>query len=475
MAESEPKKLTKDGECTAGVPPAPTCRRDACGTGRSSRLPGFYKLNVTERLDRLDEWQPLTAEEKTRLRHESLPLDKADMMVENVIGTFGLPLGVAVNFKINGTDYLVPMAVEETSVVAASGNAAQLIRDNGALTAKCEGTVMEGQIQLTGVPDIAQAIRVLAESKERLLSLANAQDRMLVSLGGGARDLYCRRLETESGPMLIVHLAVDVRDAMGANAVNTMVETLGPLVADLAQGDLHLQIITNYCDRSLVRARFEVQVDCLKWGRFSGRQVAERMVRAYHFADADPYRATTHNKGVMNGIDGILIATGNDWRAVEAGCHAYAARSGRYRSLTRYRIVGQASSLSDRQDACPTQGDMLVGEIELPVAVGLVGGVTKLHPGAALVLKIMGVTRRSELAEVIAAAGLLQNFAALRALVTAGIQKGHMSLHARNVACFAGADGELAVEVAKQMEHEGKVTFDRARQLITQMRKQKPE
>jgi hydroxymethylglutaryl-CoA reductase len=226
-------------------------------------------------------------------------------------------------------------------------------------------------------------------------------------------------------------------------------------VAGLAKGDLHLQIITNYCDRSLTRARFEVNVDCLKWKQFSGRQVAERMVRAYHFADADPYRATTHNKGIMNGIDGILIATGNDWRAVEAACHAYAARTGRYRSLTRYRI----------------EGGMLIGEIELPIAVGLVGGVTRLHPAAAIVLKWLGVTRRAELAEVIACAGLLQNFAAMRALVTAGIQKGHMTLHARNVACFAGADGELAVKVAKQMEEEGRVTFDRARQLIEQLRK----
>jgi hydroxymethylglutaryl-CoA reductase len=423
-------------------------------SARSSRLPGFYKLSVTDRLDRLDTWQPLSAEEKARLRGQSLPLDKADMMIENVIGTFGLPLGVATNFKINGKDYLIPMAVEETSIIAAASNSAQLIRENGALTAKCEATVMEGQIQLTDLPDIARAMRVINESKARLLALANEQDRMLVSLGGGAKDLYCRKLETESGPMLIVHLAVDVRDAMGANAVNTMLEVLGPLIADQTKGDLHLQIITNYCDRSLTRARFEVKVDCLKWKQFSGRQVAERMVRAYHFADADHYRATTHNKGIMNGIDGILIATGNDWRAVEAACHAYAARSGKYRSLSRYRI----------------EGDSLIGEIELPIAVGLVGGVTKLHPVAKIALKLLGVTHRSELAEVVASAGLLQNFAAMRALVTAGIQKGHMSLHARNVACFAGADGELAVKVAKQMEQEGKVGFDRARQIIEQLR-----
>lgn len=456
MAESSPKQMKPDE--WHGLP-GRDHGQDARAT-RSSRLPGFYKLSVTDRLDRLDEWQPLSDEEKARLRGQSLPLDKADMMIENVIGTFGMPLGVATNFTINGKDYLIPMAVEETSIIAAASNSAQLIRENGALTAKCEATVMEGQIQLTDLPDIAQAMRVIEESKTRLLALANEQDRMLVSLGGGARDLYCRKLETESGPMLIVHLAVDVRDAMGANAVNTMLETLGPLIADQTKGDLHLQIITNYCDRSLTRARFEVKVDCLKWKQFSGKQVAERMVRAYHFADADPYRATTHNKGIMNGIDGILIATGNDWRAVEAACHAYAARSGKYRSLSRYRIGSTGVPA----------GDTLIGEIELPIAVGLVGGVTKLHPVAKIALKLLGVTHRSELAEVVASAGLLQNFAAMRALVTAGIQKGHMSLHARNVACFAGADGELAVKVAKQMEKEGKVGFDRARQLIEQLR-----
>lgn len=421
---------------------------------RTSRLPGFYKLSVTDRLDRLDAWQSLSSEEKDCLRKQGLPLEKADMMVENVVGTFDMPLGVAVNFQINGVDHIVPMAIEETSVVAAAGNAAKLVRDNGKLTAECDATVMEGQIQLTDLADIDQAAKAIDEAKERLLALANEQDRTLVSLGGGAKDLYWRKLETESGPMLIVHLAVDVRDAMGANAVNTMVETLGPIIEEMAKGNRHCQIITNYCDQSLVRARFEAKVDCLKWGTFNGRQVAERIVRAYHFADADPYRATTHNKGVMNGIDGILIATGNDWRAVEAACHAYAARTGRYRSLTRYHI----------------EDDKLIGEIEIPVAVGLVGGVTKLHPGAAAVLKMMGVKSRREFAQIIASAGLLQNFAAIRALVTDGIQKGHMSLHARNVACFAGAEGELAFEVARRMEEEGKVGFDRARELIEELR-----
>jgi hydroxymethylglutaryl-CoA reductase len=433
--------------------PKPIKRKAGKRNGRSSRLPGFYKLNVSERLDRLDDWCPLSASQKWRLRKESLPLDKADMMIENVIGTFGLPLGVAVNFNINGKDYIVPMAVEETSIVAAAGKSAKMISEYGSLTARCDATIMEGQIQVADVENIDEAVKVIEKSKSRLLSIANEQDHTLVSVGGGAKDLYCRTIESESGPMLVVHLSVDVKDAMGANAVNTMVETLGPLIAEIAKGDLLCQIITNYCDKSLVYARFELPVAYLAWGRFSGHEVAKRVVQAYHFADADPYRATTHNKGVMNGIDGLLIATGNDWRAVEAACHAHAARTGRYRSMTRYFI----------------EDDRLVGEIEVPVAVGLVGGVTKLHPGVEILLKMMGVTSRRELAEIIASAGLLQNFSAIRTLVTEGIQQGHMSLHARNVAYFAGAIGEMAVEVASQMEREGKVRFDRAKEILKRL------
>ena len=420
---------------------------------RTSRFPGFYNLDVWERLDKLGDWYPLTTKEKWTLKNETLTAEQADVMIENVIGVFGLPLGVAVNFRINDKDYVIPMAVEETSIVAACSNLAKLIRENGSLTANASHAVMEGQVQLVHPHDIDQAVKDIAEAKERLLLLANKQDRTLVNLGGGARDLYTRRIETESGPMLIVHLAVDVVDAMGANAVNTMVETLGPVLGEIAKAEVVCQIISNLCDKALVKARVELNPACLKSKTFDGLTVADRMVKAYHFADADPYRAATHNKGIMNGIDAVLIATGNDWRAVEAGAHAYAAKTGRYRSLSKYRI----------------EGDKLIGEIELPMAVGVVGGVSKLHPGVGLLLRLMGMPSRRELAEVVATVGLVQNMAALRALVTEGIQEGHMTLHARNVAYSAGAIGDMAIAVANQMIQEGRIRFDRAREILKKM------
>ena len=420
---------------------------------RTSRFPGFYNLDVWERLDKLGDWYPLTTKEKWILKNESLTAEKADVMIENVIGVFGLPLGVAVNFRINDKEYVIPMAVEETSIVAACSNLAKLIRENGKLTANASHAVMEGQVQLVHPHDPDQAVKDIAEAKERLLLLANKQDRTLVNLGGGARDLYTRRIETESGTMLIVHLAVDVVDAMGANAVNTMVETLGPVLAEIAKAEVVCQIISNLCDKSLARAKVVLDPECLKSKTFSGMAVAERIVKAYHFADADPYRAATHNKGIMNGIDAVLIATGNDWRAVEAGVHAYAARSGRYRPLSKYRI----------------EGGKLIGEIELPIAVGVVGGVSKLHTGVELLLRLMGLPSRRELSEVVATVGLVQNLAALRALVTEGIQEGHMTLHARNVAYSAGAIGDIAITVANQMIQEGRIRFDRAREILKKM------
>jgi hydroxymethylglutaryl-CoA reductase len=426
---------------------------------RTSRFPGFYNLDVWERLDKLGEWYPLTTKEKWTLKTETLTAEKADVMIENVIGVFGLPLGVALNFRINDKDYVIPMAVEETSIVAACSNMAKLIRENGSLTANASHAVMEGQVQLVHPHDPDQAVKDIAEAKERLLLLANKQDRTLVNLGGGARDLYTRRLETESGPMLIVHLAVDVVDAMGANAVNTMVETLGPVLGEIAKAEVVCQIISNLCDKSLVRARVELNCACMRSKTFDGQTVAERILKAYHFADADPYRAATHNKGIMNGIDAVLIATGNDWRAVEAGAHAYAASTGRYRSLTKYRI----------------EGGKLIGEIELPIAVGVVGGVSKLHTGVELLLRLMGMPSRRELAEVVATVGLVQNLAALRALVTEGIQEGHMTLHARNVAYSAGAIGDMAIAVANQMIQEGRIRFDRAREILKKMIAHKQE
>jgi hydroxymethylglutaryl-CoA reductase len=420
---------------------------------RTSRLPGFYRLDVWERLDKLGDWYPLTTKEKWTLKNETLTAEKADLMIENVIGVFGLPLGVAVNFRINDKDYVVPMAVEETSIVAACSNLAKLIRENGVLTATASRAIMEGQVQLVRPHDPEQAVRDILEAKDRLLNLANRQDRTLVSLGGGAKDLAVRRIETPSGTMLVVHLSVDVVDAMGANAVNTMVETLGPVLGEIAKAEVVCQIISNLCDKSLVRARLELGVSCLANKNFSGMAVAERIVKAFHFADCDPYRAATHNKGIMNGIDAVLIATGNDWRAVEAGVHAYAARDGRYRSLSRYRI----------------EGDKLVGEIEIPMSVGVVGGVTKLHTGVEILLRLMGMPSRRELAEIVATVGLVQNLAALRVLVTEGIQEGHMALHARNVAYSAGAIGDMAIAVANQMIQEGRIRFDRAKEILKKM------
>lgn len=426
---------------------------------RCSRFPGFYKLSVSDRLEGLDNWVSLTTEEKWLLRKETLTVEKANMLIENVIGVFGMPLGLAVNFRINEKDYVIPMAVEETSIIAAASRSAKLIRDFGQITAESTDSIMEGQIQIVDVPDPESAIDKIEQAKERLLELADRQDPILVNLGGGARDLYVRKIDSKSGVMLIIHLAVDVVDAMGANAVNTMVETLGPLVAEICEGELVCQIISNLCDKSVTTAEFEIETACLEKGPYSGLEVAERIVKAYHFADADPYRAVTNNKGIMNAVDAILIATGNDWRAVEAASHAFAVRDGSYRSLSSYRI----------------ENNRLFGKIKIPLAVGIVGGVTKLHAGVQITLKLLGVSSRKELSQVIATVGLVQNFSALNALVTEGIQAGHMTLHARNVAYSAGAFGNMAIEVANQMAREGRIRFDRAKELIGKLLAQKKE
>ena len=420
--------------------------------GKSSRLPGFYKLDLSERLEKLNDWYRLSTNEKWMLKKETLTPELADVMVENAIGVFGLPLGVAVNFKLNNKDYIVPMAVEETSVIAASSNAARLIRENGEITAKASDPIMISQIQIVDSPDPENAKKRILAKKKDLLKLANQQDHTLLKLGGGARDIEVRLLDTLSGIMIVVHLFVDTRDAMGANVVNTMAETLGPIVAEIAEGKVICQIVSNLADHRTVNVKFVLNsVDCLARSGFSGEEAADRIVKAYHFAEADPHRAATHNKGVMNGIDGILIATGNDWRAVEAGVHAYAARDGRYKPVSKYYR---------------DEKGRFIGELEIPLAVGIVGGVTAIHPGVKILLKLMNVETAAELAQVIATAGLIQNFAAIWTLATEGIQKGHMTLHARNVAVFAGAIGELAIRVANQMAHEGRVRYDRAKQIL---------
>ena len=418
---------------------------------RSSRVGGFYRLDPVERLEWLARFAGLTAEERYILRREPLSLAAADAMIENVVGVMGLPFGVAVNFRINGKDFAVPMVVEESSVVAAASHLAKLVRDHGELTAEADEPLMIGQVQVCDVPDLDAAEARLAQARPRILALADKQDPVLRRCGGGAKDLLVRRLETEAGPMLVLHLVVDVRDAMGANAVNSMVEAIAPLVEEVTGGRVVLRILSNLADQRRARARVVIDPHAFGEHGRDGARIADGIVKAYAFAAADPYRAATHNKGILNGIDAVAVATGNDWRAVEAGAHAYAARDGRYAPLSRWSRDAQGR---------------LVGEVELPLALGVVGGVTKVHPIARIALKILGVRSARELCAVAAAVGLVQNLAALRSLVAEGIQRGHMVLHAQNIAVSAGAVGEMAVRIAHEMVREGRIGFERAAELL---------
>jgi hydroxymethylglutaryl-CoA reductase len=429
---------------------------DRMEAGILSRIPGFYKLNPAERLRELQLRAGLTEEEAAVLSGSmGLDVAQADRMSENVVGVFGLPLGIAVNFLINGRDHLVPMAIEEPSVVAAASHAAKLVREGGGFAAEASDSLMIGQIQVLGLVDPDKAGYRLLAAREMLLSVANEQDPMLVELGGGARDLEVRALpDTLAGPMLVVHLIYDCRDAMGANSINTAVEALAPLVEEISGGQVLLRILSNLADKRLARARAVVPAGALTTDGVVGPEVARRIVKSYALAEVDPYRAATHNKGIMNGIDAVLIATGNDWRAVEAGAHAYAARFGHYGSLSTWETDAEGN---------------LVGTLELPLAVGIVGGATKAHPAARVALKVLAVTSARELAEVIVSVGLAQNLAALRALATEGIQRGHMELHARSVAMAAGAAGELVERVATRMVDEGTIRLDKAEELVREM------
>lgn len=424
---------------------------------KTSRIPGFYNLSIEERLRRVAEFAELTEEEVNLLRNfGNLDPKIADVMIENVIGAMSYPLAVAVNFLVNNKDYLVPMVIEETSVVAAASNAAKITRESGGIFAKATDPVMIGQIQVVNVKDPWYKRMVLLENKETLLKIANDQDPMLCKVGGGARDLEVRVLPSPVGPMMVVHLLVDVRDAMGANAVNRMAEAVAPYIEDLTGGKVYLRIISNLADRRLVRAWTRVRKEVL-----GGEEVVDAIVAAWAFAAADPYRAATHNKGIMNGVIAVALATAQDHRAIEAGAHVYAARTGRYMPL----------SVWEKDE----NGD-LVGSLEMPMAVGTIGGATKVHPVARVALKILGVKSAGELAEVMGAVGLAQNLAALRALATEGISRGHMELHARNIAIMAGATGELIDKVAEAMVREGKIRFDRAKELIEQFsRRQEPD
>jgi hydroxymethylglutaryl-CoA reductase len=421
--------------------------------GKSSRLPGFYDLSVVERASTVAQWAELTVEESAILE-EGLSSAQADQMIENVVGTHALPLGIAANFLINGRDYLIPMAIEEPSVVAGASFAARLVRQGGGFSTSSTEPLMIAQMQVVDVAEPWAARFDLLAAKQRLLDLADETDPLIVSLGGGARDLEVRGIpESPVGPMLVAHLIYDCRDAMGANTLNTAAEALAPLVEEITGGRVVLRILSNLADRRLARAKCVLPAKILALGEYPGTLVVERIVEAYALAAVDPYRAATHNKGIMNGIDAVVIATGNDWRAVEAGAHSYAARSGRYTSLTTWGKDGDGN---------------LVGTLELPLAVGIVGGATRVHPTAKVALKILGVKTARELAEIMAAVGLSQNLAALRALATEGIQRGHMELHARQVAIAAGAIGEMVEKVAQQLVAERRIRLDRAQEILDQ-------
>ena len=417
---------------------------------KSSQISGFYKLNPKERLALVKEFAGLSDEECNLLQNTgSLPLEAADHMIENVVGAFPLPLGIGVNFLINNRDYLIPMAIEEPSVVAAASYAAKMVREGGGFHTSSTPPVMIGQIQVVDIADADKAKQRVLEAKQEILEKANAQDPVLASVGGGAKDLDAKVISTTVGPMLIAELHVDCRDAMGANAVNTMAEAVAPTIERITGGRVYLRIISNLATKRLAKAWCTVPKESL-----GGEDVVDGIVNASAFAAADPYRAATHNKGAMNGIIAVILATGNDHRAIEAGAHAYAAINGKYSSLSTWE---------------KNENGDLKGTIELPMAVGLIGGAVRTHPIAKIAVKILGVKTANEFAEVLAAVGLAQNLAALRALAHEGIQRGHMALHARNIAIAAGAGEKIVDLVAERMVKERKIRMDRAKELIKEL------
>jgi hydroxymethylglutaryl-CoA reductase len=419
---------------------------------KSSMISGFYKLGPKERVKLVKEFADLTDEEIATLQSTgALPLELADRMIENVVGAFQVPLGIAVNFLINEKDYLIPMAIEEPSVVAAASYAAKMVRDGGGFYTSSTGPIMIGQIQAVKVKDPFAARMRIIGAKEEILKKANDQDPLLVSVGGGAKDLDAKVINTITGQMLITELHVDCRDAMGPNAVNTMLEVIAPSIEKITGGHVYLRIISNLATKRLARAFCVVPKEAV-----GGEDVVEGVVQAYAFAAADPYRAATHNKGILNGVIGGVVATCNDHRAVEAGAHAYAARNGHYGSL----------SVWEKNE----NGD-LVGSIEIPMAIGIIGGAIRTHPIAKIALKILGVKTASELGEVLAAVGLAQNLGALRALAAEGIQRGHMRLHARNIAIASGATSDIIDIIVEKMVEERKIRMDRAKELIDEYNK----
>jgi len=424
----------------------------------TSRIPGFHNLTIEQRLEKLTSVNGISPDDLSEFQITGgLNPEQANHMIENVIGTYNLPIGIGLNFIINGREVLIPMVIEEPSAVAGASFMAKLTRSTGGFHASATAPEMIGQIQILNVPNIQTASQALLEHKESLLSEANEVDPLLRKLGGGARDLEIRSIpDSPIGPFMVVHLIYDVRDAMGANTVNTACEKMAPRLEAITGGRVHLRILSNLADHRLARAHCTVPLEELAFNKYNGEQVRDGVIEAWAFAASDPYRATTHNKGIMNGVDAVVIATGNDWRAIEAGAHAYAARSGHYTSLSIWQKDANGN---------------LSGTLEMPMAVGIVGGATNVHPTARAALKLMGVTSAGELAEIIVSVGLAQNLAALRALATEGIQHGHMSLHARQVAIAAGASGNDIEKLAARLVADRIVRIDHAKEIIKGLNK----
>ncbi|MEL6272079.1 MAG: hydroxymethylglutaryl-CoA reductase, degradative [Chloroflexota bacterium] len=424
----------------------------------TSRIPGFYNRSLSERAALTAQWAALSPQEQSVLVGiNGLSVQQADNMIENVVGTYALPLAVATNFLINDRDYLIPMVVEEPSIVAAVSGAAKLFRESGGFRTSSDEPVMIGQLQVLDCPDLYAAASGVNRNREELMTEANKVGGSIVRRGGGARDIQVRPIQNTSvGDMLVVHILFDTRDAMGANAINTVAEHLAPFIEKITGGRVNLRILSNLTDQRKASAEGMIEARYLATQGLNGNQVVKAIVEAGVFAEVDPYRAATHNKGIMNGIDPVVIATGNDWRAVEAGAHAYSIRNGQYTSMTRWWQDGQGN---------------LHGSIEIPMALGIVGGATRVHPTAQIAMRILKVESARELAEVVVAVGLAQNLAAIRALATSGIQKGHMRLHAKQLALAAGATGEQIEYVIKMMVKENNIRLQRAKELVEELRR----
>ena len=436
----------------------PSEQGGASSVRASSRISGFHKLTLEERINQISRLFGLSEQEVAALRGEgSLVSELANKMIENAVGTFSMPLGLGLNMQVNGRDYIVPMAVEEPSVVAAVSFAAKIVREAGGFVGEADESMMIGQVQLTEYGDPTEASQKIMEAKEQILVLANSFHPQMLRRGGGAKDIEVRVLPAPEGPrgepLLIVHVLIDTQEAMGANLINTVCEGIAPMLEQLTGGRVYLRILSNLADRRLARAMCRIPVEQLADFNLPGEDIARGIVQASRFAQADPYRAATHNKGIMNGIDTVAIATGQDWRAIEAGAHAFACRNGQYRPLARWTL----------------EAGHLVGRIELPLALGLVGGPIKMHPGAQVALKILSVSDVKEMSMVFVAVGLAQNLAAIRALGSVGIQKGHMALHARSVAVTAGARGDWVEKIASLLVKAGHVKLDKAKEIMASL------